>query len=428
MLFGTKDPSERNRNHKVIIINRFYWPDQSATAQLSTDLAEHLAKQGMPVVVVTSRRHYDDAAVTLSGRAKHHGVCIRRVSTFPGNGDSLASRMLNFISFYVMAFVALIRLLHRDDTIIVKSDPPLFAIIPWIITSFRRATVINWCQDLYPEIAAKLGIRWAQGPIGTALLALRNRSLRQADMTVVISASMRTHLIGEGVAARKIHLIQNWCDHRISPLERNKNSLRQAWNLADHFVIAYSGNLGRAHLARDIFALVDSLSDLAHLKMLFIGSGSGMDWLDAQCQRHGHHHVLFKPYQPRNELSMSLSLADLHLISLNPSCQSYIYPSKYYGILAAGRPIAYLGDPGAELALEISAEDLGLVLDLHQKDRWKDQITQIHQDHARWSRQGLNARLLYERSYETSHALSQWQHLIEHREAMKSETFWKRAA
>ena len=36
---------------RVIFVNRFYAPDQSATAQLLTDLAQHLAAQGWSVMI-----------------------------------------------------------------------------------------------------------------------------------------------------------------------------------------------------------------------------------------------------------------------------------------------------------------------------------------------------------------------------------------
>ena len=40
---------------RVIFVNRFYWPDEPATAQLLTDLAESLAASGHPVTVITSQ-------------------------------------------------------------------------------------------------------------------------------------------------------------------------------------------------------------------------------------------------------------------------------------------------------------------------------------------------------------------------------------
>ena len=50
---------------RVIAVNRFYWPDHSATSQILTDLATHLAGEGRPVTVVTSRMRYDDPSVSV---------------------------------------------------------------------------------------------------------------------------------------------------------------------------------------------------------------------------------------------------------------------------------------------------------------------------------------------------------------------------
>jgi len=49
----------------VHLSNRFYAPDVSATAQLATDLAEHLAGRGEAVTVITSRLRYDDPSGRL---------------------------------------------------------------------------------------------------------------------------------------------------------------------------------------------------------------------------------------------------------------------------------------------------------------------------------------------------------------------------
>ena len=47
----------------------------------------------------------------------------------------------------------------------------------------------------------------------------------------------------------------------------------------------------------------------------------------------------------------SLNVPDVHLISLLPAMESLIVPSKCYGILAAGRPVLFIGDPEGEIGL-----------------------------------------------------------------------------
>ena len=53
---------------RVIAVNRFYWPDHSATSQILTDLVTHLASEERPVTVITSRMCYDAPEVRLPAR------------------------------------------------------------------------------------------------------------------------------------------------------------------------------------------------------------------------------------------------------------------------------------------------------------------------------------------------------------------------
>ena len=50
---------------KNVFVNRFFFPDHSATSQLLTGLAFHLAKTGASVHVVTSRQVYDNPDAVL---------------------------------------------------------------------------------------------------------------------------------------------------------------------------------------------------------------------------------------------------------------------------------------------------------------------------------------------------------------------------
>ena len=45
---------------RVIFVNRFFFPDHSATSQLVSDLAFHLTESGREVLALTSSQVYDD--------------------------------------------------------------------------------------------------------------------------------------------------------------------------------------------------------------------------------------------------------------------------------------------------------------------------------------------------------------------------------
>ena len=388
--------NKSNGPNQVIFVNRFYWPDHSATSQLLTDLAEHMSANGTKVAVITSRLRYASSKERLAAKERHKGVEICRVWTTGFDRRSLAGRALDFLTFYVFATFALMKLVQRDDLVIAKTDPPLIQVFAWFATWIKQGRLVNWCQDLFPELVYDIAKKRRGRLVGTTLHHLRNFALRRSELNIAISSEMSNTLVVQGLDEKRVQVIRNWCDPAIAPIARNTNALRKHWQLEDHVVLGYSGNLGRAHLPDMVHMLVNELADIAELRFLFIGSGHGMNWLKQQCQQQGHKHVIFKPYQPRETLSLSLSVPDLHLISLKSGCQNFSAPSKYYGIMAAGRPIAFLGDPDCELAGEISESQLGITLAVNRQHTWRDQVHGLIRNKIELAAMGIRARQTYE--------------------------------
>ena len=128
---------------RVIAVNRFYWPDHSATSQILTDLATHLAGEGLQVTVITSRMRYDDPSKRLPAREIKDGVDIRRVWTSRMGRGGLPGRALDYLTFYLPAFVAVFKAARRGDVILVKTDPPLISVITWIAAGLKGARVAD---------------------------------------------------------------------------------------------------------------------------------------------------------------------------------------------------------------------------------------------------------------------------------------------
>src|SRR5947209_306631 len=114
---------------RVLFVNRYFHPDHSATSQMLSDLAFHLAERGRNVVVVTSRQRYEDARARLPPHEIAGGVEVQRVwSTRFGRGF-LPGRAIDYATFYSSAFFALLRNTPRDSTIVALTDPPLISVV-----------------------------------------------------------------------------------------------------------------------------------------------------------------------------------------------------------------------------------------------------------------------------------------------------------
>lgn len=336
----------------VIFVNRFFHPDISATSQMLSDLAFALAGEGMPVRVVTSRMRYDAPGERLPARETIGGVEVHRVETTRFGRAALPGRIVDYGSFYWSASRELARLCGPGDVLVAKTDPPLISLACHAVAARRGARFVNWVQDLYPETAEQMGVPLVRQAIGPALRGLRDRSLARSHANVAVGDIMARRLSAASGRPATTHVIPNWCDDtRLHPVAPQDNALRRAWGLADTFVVAYSGNLGGAHEYGTLLDAAQILAGEKDFTFLFIGGGKGVARLKADAQARGLQHLFrFEPYQPAERLAESLSVGDVHWLSLRPEFEGLIVPSKVYGILAVARPVIAVCDPAGELA------------------------------------------------------------------------------
>jgi colanic acid biosynthesis glycosyl transferase WcaI len=66
---------------RAIFLNRYFSPDHSATSQILTDLAFHVAASGMETHVVTSQQLYDDPDARLSSQETVRDVLRASISS-----------------------------------------------------------------------------------------------------------------------------------------------------------------------------------------------------------------------------------------------------------------------------------------------------------------------------------------------------------
>ena len=381
---------------RLLVVNRFFHPDTSATSQLLTDLVDALDGRGFRVTVLAGRHGYLNTGAVLPARAWRAGIEVRRIRHTGFGRFSLPGRTLDGATFAAGAFLALLVRARPGDVILAKTDPPLISVLAWLAARLTGARLVNWCQDLFPETAAALGLRFARGPVGGALRALRNASLRGAATNVALSPGMAARLVAQGMPQERLTVIPNWADGElIRPLAPADNPLRAAWGLAERFVIGYSGNLGCAHAVDPVVELITLLADEPGLAFLFVGAGSGYRPLRAAIAGRRLDNVVFRPYQERAQLPQSLTAPDLHLVTLRPEWEGLVMPSKLYGALAAGRPVLFIGDPEGDVA-RVLRGGAGLVGSPDRMPALAAQIRTLRRDPARLAQMGAAARRAYD--------------------------------
>jgi colanic acid biosynthesis glycosyl transferase WcaI len=418
---------QKDLDVRVIFINRFFFPDHSATSQMLSDLAFELARRSMTVEIITSRQRYDAPDIVLPARETTQGVEIHRVWTSRFGRANLIGRAVDYLTFYLTAAWMLWRIVRRGDVVVAKTDPPMVSVVAWPVARLRGAKLINWMQDIFPEIAERVGVGGGRASkLGfRAMRWLRDLSLKGADVNVAVGERMAEHLSLLGIPPARIQLIANWADGDfIRPVARKDNPLRNAWGLGDDFVVGYSGNLGRAHEAGTLVAAIAAVKQAAasdkalasgrpRVRWLFIGGGALIDGMRQQLTQAGvAGEVEFRPYAPREHLAESLSAADVQLVSLRSELEGLVVPSKIYGIAAAGRPAIFIGDRDGEVARLVTRFECGRTVAQGDGQALARTVLELASQPELCAAMGARARKIFESDFDKPAGADRWQALL----------------
>ena len=224
---------------------------------------------------------------------------------------------------------------------------------------------------------------------------------------------MKEKLLQENIPQHLLHIISNWSDSKVVyPVEKESNKFRKEWKLENKFIVGYSGNMGRVHEFSTIINAAKKLEKYDDVIFIFIGGGPQKHFIESEIEHLNIKNIHFKPYQDYEELNSSLSLPDVHLISLNPAIEGLCVPSKFYGVMAAGRPVIYIGDKSGDISANLLEDRTGLSIEISDVDGLVNAIIHFFENEKELISMGLNARQSLEAKYDKKIILKKWENLI----------------
>jgi len=396
---------------RVVLLNQYYAPDGSSTAQLLADLGGGLAAQGHDVVAVCSDRSYADPRRRYARRETIDGVRVLRARTTGYGRGSVGGRVLDYASFLLGA-VGTLLFRTRPDVVVSLSTPPLIAGLGWLLARLRGARAIYWVMDVYPDVAFALGVLRPGSAAGWAFRALSRFVLRRSDRVVALGETMGARL--EAFAGRPVDVVHNWADgEAIRPVSLADHALRREWGWSGRFVVLYSGNMGLAHDFATVLDAAALLREREEILFAFVGGGPRRAEVEAEVRRRELSNVEIRPYVERARLGQSLTAPDVHLVTLREEMPGLLVPSKIYGILAAGRPALYVGPDAGEIAEILREGDCGRRVALGDARGLADAVLAYATEPARAERDGRRARELFERRFTSRHGLAAFRRVLD---------------
>ncbi|MDH5508427.1 MAG: glycosyltransferase family 4 protein [Anaerolineae bacterium] len=377
------------------------------------DLLPYLAERGFTVEVLISIADYRQG-----GRGKLNEVFeapnirVRYLSSL-GIQPTGSIKKAGIMLAYIVSCMGKTLLGAATDVNFFLSQPPLFSLWGWVLKKLRRQPYICLVMDIYPDVAVMGGLLPKNGLITRLLSRLNKFALQHADSVVVIGRCMAERVEAMSIALEKVHLIPNWANPEVVfSIPPEDNQLRQELGLNGKFVVLYSGNMGISHDFQDLLDVVHHCQEEIGLHFVFIGAGRRQKEIENYITIHQPKNVCLLPFQPLERLAESLSLGDIHFISLREGFEGLVVPSKFYGALAAGRAVIYQGNIKGEIARIILEEEIGMTIESGETNSLFNAISGYYKNQDQAKTHGERAYQLFKAKYQAKTALAAYANLL----------------
>jgi putative colanic acid biosynthesis glycosyltransferase WcaI len=339
---------------KVVVVSQHYPPDQSTTAAIMAAIANRLAEEA-EVLVLSGWP--GSASKPAAGRP-----AVEEIKNWMPGKAALLKRATAELLFTARTFFSLLSRLEPGDVALTVTAP---FVLPYAVATaarLKRARSILILHDLFPDVLVLSGLL-RPGSIVTRAMRAMNALMFRALTTVVIIGrdSEKLLLSYRGMTRDKIEFIPNWTT--ITPAVRPvaaDNPFRRG--LDGRFIVGLSGNLGFTHDPVIVFEAARRLADDPGIHFLLSGWGMGFDELKSMQSETKLANITLVDRVADGELQDFLSAADIWLIPYRKNVAGVSVPSRFYNLLAVGRPVILVSEPDAEAAMTVSEHDLGWVV------------------------------------------------------------------
>ncbi|MGZ3586608.1 MAG: WcaI family glycosyltransferase [Candidatus Limnocylindrales bacterium] len=391
-----------------------YRPETSGVAPYTTAVAEHLARRGARVTVLTGVPHYPEWRVPQGysrvrmHRSRERGVEVIRAPLFVPDRQSALLRaayeagLLLHLPFATLA--------ERPDLIVGIVPSLSGGVVARALAGRFKVPYGLIFQDLMGRAAAQSGISGG-GRVAAATTRIEWSLARAASAVGVVSGDFVPYLRMAGVDEQRICALPNWS--RLVPARRDRETTRRALGWAAGSTIAlHAGNMGLKQGLEQIVSAARMAAEQApELRFVLMGDGHQRRHLEALAA--GLSSVTFLPFQPEERLGDVLGAADVLLLSERSSVHDMSLPSKLTAYLASGRPIVAAVAPGGATEREMRRTGASLLVEAGDAAALVEAIVALRMDPTRAAELARNGRRYAETELSQDAALLRYEAFVE---------------
>jgi glycosyltransferase involved in cell wall biosynthesis len=387
----------------ALVFYHYLYPDDVVSAVHVSELCEELVRRGWTVTAMPSNRCCREEKLSFPTAAEWRGVKIRRLWRPALSQASALGRFLNAIWMVGRWSVAAFR--SAPDVVIVGTDPILSVTVAIIWKLIRpRTRIAHWCFDLYPEAAIEDGILRQDGWVVTFLKPVLRRAYGCCDLLADIGPCMSDRLQAYEPGGRQVTLTPWALSEPHGALAVDSHE-RQTIFATSRLALMYSGNFGRAHSSDLMLELIHRLAPYEARLALSVRGNRAADLLK---QVASTPHVKIVPFANQSDLDARLSAADIHVVTLRDEWTGTVVPSKFFGALAAGRPVLFAGSPKSAVARWIVKHRVGWVLTESSIEEVVTELIDFAADAAARAKMFVHCHATYRLHFSKKSVADQW--------------------
>lgn len=331
---------------RILAISQVYYPDTASTAQHLKDLLEALSAKGHQVSVFTSARNYENPRIKYPKKEINSKVNIYRISNTGFGKKNKLTRAIDFLSFNLIIASKLLFINKNNyDLLIGMTSPPFLSYMGIKIAKLKEIRFVYWTMDLQPELSITAGYFKEGGRIATFLQKRGDYIFKHAHKIITLDHFMKNHIEKRiGNASPIIDIIPVWpVMNSVYLGSRLENSFRIENHFGNKIVIMYSGNHSVMHPLDTLLEAAVMLKEDKRFIFVHIGGGIRLQEVKEYKKKFDLKNIVLLPYQPRENIHISLGSSDIQVISLGDKCVGYTHPNKIYGAMFIGKPVIYIG-------------------------------------------------------------------------------------
>ena len=390
---------------RIVIFSEYFYPDPAGTGRLLAELARALSRdpRGFAVTALASVRQFRGGTLPLTRQEDWEGGRVRRFAAPNANRAKALQRLASDLLFTTKSALAAVG--ERADVNVVVTNPSVLPLACLAIKAMRGTPYVYIIHDLFPDVAITVGVVREGGTVERLARAIQRSFLHNAAKVVVLGRCMADTIADRyGLPRDHIAVIPNFPTLARAATQEDRQALRrrEGW---EGFVCLYSGNLGQ-------FQDFDTLLEAARLlrdggdpvTLAFAGSGARRPQVEERARQENLTNVRFLPFVSDEEFPALLAACDAALVTLEQGAEGLGVPSKFYNLLAAGRPIVAVMGPNTEVSYVIEESGCGEVVPQKQPERLAATLRRLADSPAELAQMGEAGKRLAEERYSLSSA------------------------